>query len=806
MRIRAVLFLCALFALPLQAEVYRSSDFGWEAGQDVSREFEDLLESGKLRPGGELVLDHTYRITGSHELPDNFTLSAMTGAGFDVIDAVKPREQGPLLAPGNDNTLRNLTIHYLYTPKLGPTGEERGVTFTTRVGIQASGKSNLRIENCRLVGSIGHHIRLRDCSEVEVIGCHIAGGHWSVYLVGVSGPVFRRCLIEKCQGDAIKTGGGSKRTGGATRGALVENCVFQDNLRDGIDTTGGFNESVVRNCIFRRMKLGMDIKSHYESKTGDITDLAPENIGIRVEKCLFHDVKNGIVFTTIDHSAREGGKALLTEANIKKYVPHDIEINDCGFGYSETSLQPRHKGGYGVNYPSEEGEHMRALYIKSAHSVRYRNMRLFNDRIRPVYVTGRYLSDEADGSVPGNVIEKAPAPVNPGASEPPFVCGPRPTGDTERQPGRGGVQHWRDPKPDPEKLLACACEIRQEPEPDWTFDADEAKRRQAEAAEALGLPVTRRVAIQKRKLLEETLAGSGIVPGKIDTADGTTMELVLIPPGEFETGSRYPAEVVRWRGSGKLKGRPSGFMRRMPLYRFEHPRQRLRIPEAFYMSRYELTRGQWAAITGLSFEGNARLPVRLKAAYATLSRDTASRDEPEGYAFFLDMLNETVGKRENLKFRLPTEAEWEYACRAGTNTPFWFGETISTDQANYHGGYPWDGTRGDVRNHLMRVGSFDPNPWGLYDTVGNVWELVRDDYGPCPEHVPGTMPAGTWTARKNARAWEQIRTVRGGNYGSAPVDCRSAYRRYLAAHGGLRRAGIRLVAEPVDELEDALGF
>ena len=124
------------------------------------------------------------------------------------------------------------------------------MNFTKRLGIQARGKHHLLIENCRLVGSIGHHLKLMDCSKPKIIGCHIAGGHWSVYLIGITDPVFRRCLIEKCQGDAIKTGGGSS---GVVRGALVEDCVFQDNLRDGIDTTGGFNDSVVRNSIFRRL-------------------------------------------------------------------------------------------------------------------------------------------------------------------------------------------------------------------------------------------------------------------------------------------------------------------------------------------------------------------------------------------------------------------------------------------------------------------------------------------------------------------------------------------------------------------------
>lgn len=435
MRLTIVLLVGLLFTLPLQAAVYRSSELGWEADQDITRAFVGLLESGKLGAGDELVLEHTYRISGSHEFPDNFTLSAVKGAGFDVTDAAEPKNNRPLLELGNDNTLRNLTITYLNTPELGPTGEKRGVTFTGRLGIQARGKSNLRIENCRLTGSIGHHLKLIDCSKVAVIGTHIAGGHWSVFLVGVDDLTFRRCLIEKCQGDAIKTGDGAKRTGGAVRGVVVENCVFQDNLRDGIDTTGGFNDSVVRNSIFRRMGVsGMDLKSHYESKTGQISDLAPENVGILVEKCLFHDMPNAIVLTTLDAGRRKGpDHGLLTPENIKKYAPHDIQINDCVVGHAEKPLRSTREGGYGVNYPSEDGEHMRMIYVKDAYGIRYSNIRLSGERIRPVYVRSiggsRHLSEEAarplDHTVTGNVLDEAAPPIEPGQTEVPFDCGPQ---------------------------------------------------------------------------------------------------------------------------------------------------------------------------------------------------------------------------------------------------------------------------------------------------------------------------------------------------------------------------------------------
>jgi len=415
-----------------QVKVVHSSDFGWTANQDITEQFAKLLGSGKLKAGQEFVLDHKYRISGSHELPDNFTLSAVKGGGFDVTDAVNPENNRPLLELGNNNTLRNLTITYLNTPKPGPTGEKRGADFTSRLGIQARGKHNLLLQNCRLIGSIGHHLKLTDCRESKVIGCHIAGGHWSTYLVGnVTDAIFRHCLIEKCQGDGIKTGG----SGGVVRRVLVEDCVFQDNLRDGIDTTGGFNDSVVRNTIFRRLGVsGMDIKSHYESKTGRIEDLSPENIGILIENCLFHDMPNAIVLTTLDCGRRTGpGNELLNAGNIKIYAPHDIDINNCVIGHAEKPLRAGHEGGYGVNYPSEDGEHMRMILLKDAYSIRYRNARLSGERIKPVQISSiggsRHLSREAADAlkctVTGNIVDEPAPPIKPGITEVPFACGPR---------------------------------------------------------------------------------------------------------------------------------------------------------------------------------------------------------------------------------------------------------------------------------------------------------------------------------------------------------------------------------------------
>jgi hypothetical protein len=429
----AVIIILSIFAfivaLPASAKVYHSSSLGWKPGADVAKSLAGLLTSKKLTAGDELVLEHRYQMWGGVKLPDNFTISARKSAGFDVIDGGKPRSGRALFELGQKNTLRNLTLTYLHAPALGPTGEKMGVNYTHRLGIYAKGKSDVLIENCRLTGSINHHLKLVDCHRPKIIGCHIAGGHWTVLLSGdVKDPIIRRCLIEKCQGDAIKTGSGGVK---GVRGALVENCVFQDNLRDGIDTTGGWKDAVVRNCIFRRLREGLDIKAFYNQKTDVSPEMSCSNI--RIENCQFYDMPNGITLTTIDGGRRRGpGQELITAANVKDLAPHDIDIINCTFGHVETPLRPRKQRGFGVDYP-KKGEHMRMLLLKDAHSIRYRDIRFLGERIRPYHIGSiggsKDLSKEAaralNRTVSGNILP-APAPlIQPGITKPPFVVGPR---------------------------------------------------------------------------------------------------------------------------------------------------------------------------------------------------------------------------------------------------------------------------------------------------------------------------------------------------------------------------------------------
>jgi len=147
---------------------------------------------------------------------------------------------------------------------------------------------------------------------------------------------------------------------------------------------------------------------------------------------------------------------------------------------------------------------------------------------------------------------------------------------------------------------------------------------------------------------------------------------------------------------------------------------------------------------------------------------------------YCQWLSEQTGK----EYRLPTEAEWEYACRAGTNTPFHTGNCISTDQANYNGNYPYSGCpKGEYRNKTVPVDSFEPNPWGLYQMHGNVYEWCSDWYAKnYYQQSPDIDPTGT----KDASA----HVLRGGSWGY---------------NAGYVRAANRLRFEPGDRY-DSVGF
>ncbi len=136
-------------------------------------------------------------------------------------------------------------------------------------------------------------------------------------------------------------------------------------------------------------------------------------------------------------------------------------------------------------------------------------------------------------------------------------------------------------------------------------------------------------------------------------------------------------------------------------------------------------------------------------------------------------------------YRLPTEAEWEYACRAGTRTAFHFGDTISTDLVNYAGNKIYGkGVKGQYRGQTTPVGTFPANLWGLFDMHGNVWEWCADWNGPCPQSDIKDIQGGNSG---------DVRAVRGGSFDNYQWHCRAASRASDAPSDRYNVQGCRLV-------------
>lgn len=319
---------------------------------------------------------------------------------------------------------------------------------------------------------------------------------------------------------------------------------------------------------------------------------------------------------------------------------------------------------------------------------------------------------------------------------------------------------------------------------DWTFGAQEAKLRQEDAAEALGVP---------RQLTIE-------LPG------GEKMRLVLIPAGEFVMGGRTPPGELEEQYGDDAN-----------LLADEHPRHRVRITKPFYMGVTEVTADQMAAYRRaqrLKSEGKVGPqqdnPFDFEITDdrpATLVTWTDAHD-------FCQWVEESTGD----KARLPTEAEWEYACRAGTATAYYFGD----DPAKLDD-YAWYEGNSDYRRHP--VGEKKPNPWGLHDMSGNVWEWchdwywedyyaasrVKDPQGPSASYyiVEGDISEDELKEGKIGEIMKEKlgsppfddqttgRVVRGGAYDKLPGYCRSAARNAFSEGREEPNIGFRLVVSAV---------
>ncbi|WP_239124722.1 formylglycine-generating enzyme family protein [Leptolyngbya sp. CCY15150] len=245
----------------------------------------------------------------------------------------------------------------------------------------------------------------------------------------------------------------------------------------------------------------------------------------------------------------------------------------------------------------------------------------------------------------------------------------------------------------------------------------------------------------RRLILRETTHQGQCFIEHLD--DNTTLDMMLIPGGQFLMGST-PED-------------PGSYEREYP----QHP---VKI-QPFAMARTPMTQEQWRVVAGYDRVDRDLTPDPSGFKGANRPVEQVSWDDAQEFCARLS-------RQTNRTYRLPSEAEWEYACRAGTTTPFHFGETLSDELANYRAKEIFGrGIPGEYRDQTTDVKTFPPNAFGLYDMHGNVLEWCEDDWYGSYNEAPNDG-----SAQVNKSEDNKIKVLRGGSWVFIPRDCRSAYR------------------------------
>lgn len=242
---------------------------------------------------------------------------------------------------------------------------------------------------------------------------------------------------------------------------------------------------------------------------------------------------------------------------------------------------------------------------------------------------------------------------------------------------------------------------------------------------------------------ESPVAASDLLT--LDLGKGQKIELVRVPPGEFMMGT---ADSDQNSGAN------------------EKPQRKVKIEKAFFMGKFEVTQEQWKAVMGtepFAFREELRLPA-----------EQVSWNDCQSFC-------EKASRLLKREVRLPTEAEWEYASRAGTTKQYGFGN--AGDVPGGLGRYAWYIGNSDGKTHP--VGSRKPNAWGLHDMHGNVWEWCEDVYHETYEGAPSD--ARSWSGEFNGRV------LRGGSWYMDALGCRSAFRQFGDPGGQVNDVGFRIV-------------
>ena len=240
-------------------------------------------------------------------------------------------------------------------------------------------------------------------------------------------------------------------------------------------------------------------------------------------------------------------------------------------------------------------------------------------------------------------------------------------------------------------------------------------------------------------------SGQGYIEPRLSVGDALPLHMVLVPGGSFTMGS----------AKDELGHNDD-----------EAPQHKVTVPQ-FFMGRYPITQAQWRAVAALPQVERAleSAPSRFKGDNRPVER--VSWDDAME---FCDRLT----KHTHRPYRLPSEAEWEYACRAGTTTPFYFGKTLTDELANYNASETYaGGPKGEYREETTPVNYFGlANAFGLSDMHGNVYEWCADSWHNSYEGAP--TDGSAWTEGGDGSG----RLLRGGSWFVYPRNCRCAYRNY----------------------------
>ena len=247
--------------------------------------------------------------------------------------------------------------------------------------------------------------------------------------------------------------------------------------------------------------------------------------------------------------------------------------------------------------------------------------------------------------------------------------------------------------------------------------------------------------------------------------DGINLEMAYIPGGTFIMGAPEPEKEHYCNNTWE----PT------------QPQHQVTL-QPFYMGKFTVTQAQWETVANLpGIEENLKKIDRFHFKEGNYPVD---RIFSSNAVDFCEILSRITGR----KYRLPSEAEWEYACRAGTTTPFHYGETITTELANYNGNTYASEPRGEQRHEIIPVGQFPPNAFGLYDMHGNLREWCQDSWH--ENYIGAPTDGNAWIDNKNKKYY--YKAFRGGTWCDNPECCSSAFR---SRETGLRHytfMGLRL--------------